>query len=244
MNALNHTAAARPASFDRSKQRYNSMLGKIHVGRKQINMADSDYRAALFERTGKLETNQCSEAELVKMIEFLVSKGFRPIPKPGKATATHKMARKARALWLSLYHLGAVTNPSEQALEAFAKRQLRCEKLVWAKQSDAFKLIEALKSWADRSGWRQAGLSSMQLNASLCEVILVRLKHVGLAPADWAIHDAQLKLCAIGEEGSGLRGAWTEDDYQRLAEALGAKLRSIGPARLAKLQKEMEALHG
>ncbi|MFX8708345.1 regulatory protein GemA, partial [Acinetobacter baumannii] len=71
----------------------------------------------------------------------------------------HPMARKARALWISLHKLGVVHNPSEQALEAFAKRQLGCEKLVWARQSDAYRLIEALKSMAERAGWRQHNIA-------------------------------------------------------------------------------------
>ena len=35
------------------------------------------------------------------------------------------MARKARALWISLYHLGAVHNPSEEALEAMARNEVQ-----------------------------------------------------------------------------------------------------------------------
>ena len=77
--------------------------------------------------------------------------GFRPpLPRAGKKAATHPMARKARALWISLHHLGVVQNPAEEALEAFARRQLKCERLSWANQRDAHKLIEALKAMAQR----------------------------------------------------------------------------------------------
>lgn len=229
MNALSHAPAV-PAKFDSSKQRRNSMLGKLAIGWKAINMVEADYRQAMFERTGQTSAANCTDAQLETMLEFLKSKGFRPIPKPGKAKAQHPMARKARAMWISLYQLGAVHNASEEALEGFAKRQLKCEKLVWARQSDARSLIEALKAMATRHGWPQPNLPPIQLQASLCEAILAKLKDKGIAPADWSIHDAQHKLCGIDK-----REAWTAEDYQRLAEALGQKLRAAGP---------MEARHG
>ncbi len=209
------------AQFDRGSQRRRSMIAMIHVARKDLRMVDADYRQALFERTGQLETNKCTDAQLGTMVDWLKSKGFRAIPK--KKTAQHPMARKARAMWISLYQLGAVHNASEEALEGFARRQLKCEKLVWARQSDARALIEALKAMATRHGWPQPNLPPIQLQASLCEAILVKLKDKGIAPAEWSIHDAQHKLCGIEK-----REAWTAEDYQRLAEALGRKLREAG----------------
>src|SRR5690606_20778762 len=105
--------------------------------------------------TGKLSAAECTEAELATLIAWLQSKGFRPLPKAGgKAGASHPVARKARALWISLYHLGVVHNPSEQALEAFAARQVGCERLAWMRQGQGDKLIEALKAMAERAGWR------------------------------------------------------------------------------------------
>lgn len=230
MNALNYA----PASFDRGSQRRRSMIAMIHIAPAQIGMSEDDYRNGLFERTGKLSSKVCTDAELVKMIEWLKSKGFRAIPK--KKTAQHPMARKARAMWISLYQLGVVHNPSDEALEAFAKRQLKCDKLVWARQSNARALIEALKSMAERNGWPQHNvvtqkvLAPIQLQSALCGAILAKLKAKGIAPADWSIHDAQRKLCGIEKAE-----AWTAEDYQRLAEALGRKLREAGP---------MEARHG
>lgn len=142
------------------------------------------------------------------------------------------MARKARALWISLYQLGEVHNASDQALEAFAKRQLGCEKLAWARQSDAYKLIEALKSWAERAGWKQHNivtqkmLTPLQLQSGLCEAILGRLKKAGVVPQDWTIHIAQVRLCGIEQNER-----WTAEDYARLAAELGERLRRAGAAK-------------
>lgn len=234
MNALNHAAPARPARFDAASQHRRSMIAKIQIARKQLAMVEDDYRQALIEQTGHMSLTKCSDAQLARVLEFMKSKGFSSSPS-GKA-ASHPMARKARALWISLYQLGAVHNPSEQALEAFAKRQLGCEKMRWANQRDSYKLIEALKAMAERAGWSQHSilthkqLTPIQLQTSLCEAILKKLKAAGVVPADWALHVAQWRLCGIDEQGSGPNGQWTSEDWSRLASALGAKLRAHGGA--------------
>ena len=223
--------AARPATFDRSAQSRRSMLAKIHIAKKQLAMDEDDYRQLLFEETGHASAGDCSEAQLSRVLERLKKLGFKPLPKAGKKAATHPMARKARALWISLHHLNVVQNPAEEALEAFARRQLGCTKLNWANQREAYKLIEALKAMALRHGWRQTAahdghkLSPKELQMHLCEVILAKLKEGGHVPADWYLDVAAKRLCGI-DTGATETG-YTAEDYGRLAKALGDKLRSL-----------------
>jgi len=224
---------AAPARFDRAEQRRRAMLAKIHVGCKKLGMAEDDYRQILLEETGKISAGECGEAALEKVLRRFEALGFKPMPKKGTAgAAQHPMARKARALWISLYHLGAVRNSSERALEAFAKRQLGCERLVWAKQSEAYRLIEALKAMAERHGWPQVdasgnNLSPRQLHESLCRAILWKLKGAGEVPADWTIDIAAWRLAGIE---TGAEGPMDVEAYQRLAAVLGEKLRAAGGA--------------
>lgn len=224
------TANAMSAQFDRAMQHRRAMLGKINIARHQLAMDDDDYRQGLFDNTGKTSLKDCNEAQLHAMLDWLKSKGFKPLP--GKARAQTPMAKKARALWISLHQLGVVHNPSEQALEAFARRQLGCERMVWARQSDAFRLIEALKSMAYRAGWKQHSivtgkkLSPLELQESLCWLILGKLKTAGAVPDDWQLHHAMWRLCGIE---NSREQAWTAEDYERLAIALGAKLRELAP---------------
>lgn len=142
------------------------------------------------------------------------------------------MARKARALWISLYHLGVVRSPSEASLEAFAKRQLGCERLVWAQQSHAYRLIEALKDMAERNGWKQtdpngSALGVLALNEGLCLAILDRLKAKGVADPDWTLNIAGYRLTGFVTENDA---PYTVEDYGRLAKALGDVLRDEGGA--------------
>ncbi len=222
---------ARPATFDRSNQKRRSMVGLVHIGKDQLAMDDDDYRQLLFEETGHASAGDCSEAQLSRVLERLKKLGFKPLPKAGKKAATHPMARKARALWISLHHLNVVQNPAEEALEAFARRQLGCTKLNWANQREAYRLIEALKAMALRHGWRQTAahdghkLTPKELQLHLCEVILAKLKEGGHVPADWYLDVAAKRLCGI-DTGATETG-YTANDYGRLAQALGDKLRSL-----------------
>jgi phage gp16-like protein len=222
-------APAIPAQFDRSAQHRRSMIAKANIAKGQLGMVDDDYRQLLFDATGQTSLTTCSDAQLARFLDALKSKGFRPLPsKRGVAPAAqHPMARKARALWISLHHLGVVHNPGEPALEAFARRQLKCERLVWAKQSEANKLIEALKGMAERAGWAQSSptggkLSPRALQENLCEAILKRLKRLGVAPDWWTLNRAAWSLCGtvIAQEAPV-----TAEQYQSLAAALGAVLR-------------------
>jgi phage gp16-like protein len=232
--SLVSTAAARPAAFDRSASRRRSMLAKIHVAKKQLGLSDDDYRQIMMQETGHDSAADCSEAELERVIGRLQAQGFKPLPKAGPGAAQrpaqHPMAKKARALWISLYHLSAVRSPDEKALEAFAKRQLGCERLVWANQSDGFKLIEALKAMAQKHGWPQTdasgnNLSVLALHEGLCTAILWKLKGADEVPAGWTLNDAAFRLCGIE---CGAEGPMNAEAYQRLAKALGDKLRAAG----------------
>ncbi|PZR32272.1 regulatory protein GemA, partial [Caulobacter segnis] len=82
----------------------------------------------------------------------------------GPRRADHPVAKKARAMWISLHQLGVVENASEKALETFAKRQLGVERMQWMDQGLGFKLVEALKAMAEREGWSQdlAGIEKKQ----------------------------------------------------------------------------------
>ncbi|MAY77806.1 regulatory protein GemA [Citromicrobium bathyomarinum] len=227
---MNAATAQEPATSAHRR----SMIAKIHVARKQLQMEEDDYRQIVFDASGKTSSADCSDAQLEAIIDALKQRGFKPLPrKGGQRGAQHPVARKARALWISLHQLGAVRNESEAALETFAKRQLGCERLDWARQSDGYRLIEALKNMAEREGWAQRGpkgekLAVRQLQKGLCEAILAKLKAKGLAGADWSLDVAAYRL--LGEEVDTLL-ATSPETYATLAAQLGRVLRGEGGPR-------------
>lgn len=228
-------AVGKPAQFDRGQQQRRSLIAKVHVAKKQLMLDEDDYRQILFDETRRDSLTQCTVGELEKVVARLKTQGFKPLPRTGGrgATAQTPMARKARALWISLYQLGMVRNSSEEALETFAKRQLGCERMVWARQSDAYRLIEALKAMALRGGWQQADdngkhLQPWKLQIGLCEAILTRLKAADVAHPSWTLAHAAWRLCGIELVPVLTAPSDQAEAYAALAAALGRKLRDAG----------------
>lgn len=191
---------ARPATFAADPHR-RAMIAKLQIAKKQLGMNDDDYRELLARHSGgKRSSTELTAAQLHDAIEELKKKGFRQTtaaslsPRRSKPVqADHPAAKKARALWISLGQLGAIEDASEAALEAFAKRQLRCERLQWANGADMFKLVEALKAMATRAGWDQdmAGVAPLRqlwvLKLRLAEALFARLVGDGHAPGGWTL---------------------------------------------------------
>lgn len=138
-------------------------LAKLHIARKELALDEAAYRLMLERVTGHVSAADCTDAQLAAVLDELKAKGWTPrvvaggrtAPAPRQRRADHPVARKARALWISLHQLGAIDDPSERALEAFARRQLGVDRLRWAVPSEAHALIEALKAMATRAGWSQ-----------------------------------------------------------------------------------------
>jgi len=154
--------AARAFKSDNGRR---ALLAKVHLAKKDLRLDDDTYRDVLERITGRRSSAECSVSELENLVAHFRTQGF--VPKvvgggrqgaqrsAGSRRADHPVAKKARAMWISLHQLGVVENPSEQALEAFAKRQLGVERMQWMDQSLGFKLVEALKAMAEREGWSQ-----------------------------------------------------------------------------------------
>ncbi len=142
----------------------SAALAKIHIAKKELALHDDDYRALLLRETGQDTAKGLSDAQTGRVLEAFKTLGWKPRlvtnnktagKSEGPKTASSPAARKARALWLSLWRLGVIRNKSEVSLEAFGARQLGVEKLQWADDGHMYKLIEALKSMAERNGWVQ-----------------------------------------------------------------------------------------
>lgn len=132
---------------------------KIHIAKKELSLDDATYRALLQRVTGRTSSAGLSDVQLDAVLAELKRLGFKPRSRAAKITpstpvkrplAAGAEARKIRALWISLYHLGVISDSAETALAAFVKRQLKIDALQWVRQ-DAYKITEALKSWAARA---------------------------------------------------------------------------------------------
>lgn len=105
------------------------LIRLIHVAKRDLSMDDDTYRAILQRIGKKASSADLTIPELEKVLEHLKRSGFkvRSKAKPAQAKPSRPLAqdgesKKIRALWLFLHELGAVKNPSEEALAAYVKR--------------------------------------------------------------------------------------------------------------------------
>lgn len=186
------------------------LLAAVHMGAKALAMAEDDYRAMLVRVTGRDSAGKCNDAQLRLVLNELQRLGFHNPRRDRISRATHPVAKKARALWLGLYALGAIDDASERGLEALGKRQLGIDRLHWADQSQSAPLIEALKGMAERHGWDQrlpTKLTSEQRGRMLTErLVACLLANLGRAPrADLAELDDAALLSAVADLGAAWR---------------------------------------
>lgn len=220
---------ATKAKFPPDAQR-RAMMAKIHLAEKTLRLSPDEFEAIKLKRGGASSCADMDNAALSSVLARLVELGFQPMPRSNKGKsrpADHAVARKARALWISLWNLGVTPSVSEAALENFAKRQMGCEKLQWADLSQGYKLIEALKKRAEEAGWSQdVGTSSGPHAARKLAVSLVhRQKEIlverGQADASWMIYDLAYRL-----EGLDFGDSWTLENFHQLARHLGERIRA------------------
>jgi phage gp16-like protein len=127
----------------------NAILGKIHIAKKQLGIADEDYRALIANLTeGKTSCKDCTAKELGIIVEALIGLGFQPAkPKvklSPKANPHPTQADKIRAMWIDLHSKGIVKNRSDDALQKFVKRLTKVDRVEWLEHSQAVAVIAAL----------------------------------------------------------------------------------------------------
>jgi len=226
-----------------------SLYGKIEIAKKSIGMDDDTYRDLLEVRYGKRSRKQLGNRQLVDLVEHFKTLGFKPKRKaPARAgsrpMASGKTQRKIRALWITLYHLGIITDSSEKALAAFVKRQAGVDDLRFLIPEKAFKVIEALKSWATRDGgvnWRAYASTNGPFYKPRCRVM----------EAQWEkLHD----LGVVKIRDHGALSSWVgrfvkspgiipylhldDHDADLVIEALGQKIRKATIERKKNAQRD------
>lgn len=94
---------------------------------------------------GKPSLKDMSLAELTRLRDHF-NRGW----KGPRQTRPH--VGKIRALWWSLYWIGAIDRVDDEALNAFIKRQTHVQHINFLDHRHAPAVIEALKSWLEREG--------------------------------------------------------------------------------------------
>lgn len=131
------------------------LIKLIHVARRELRMDDDTYRlmlAGMKGLDGATSSAELSVPNLLRVLEQLKQKGFkvRPNKKSKRPLADDEQSKKIRSLWLTLHDLGAVRDPSEEALAKFVLGMTRVVALQWLSTKQASQVIENLKQWHQR----------------------------------------------------------------------------------------------
>jgi hypothetical protein len=125
------------------------LIKAVQAARRRRGLDEENYRALLSGRFGVVSTKDLSRAQATSLLDEWNGRG--PHSRPAAQTVSGRYAGKLRALWLTLYNLGAVENRDDRALIAFVERQTGLSHprfLIEAKA--AAKAIEGLKAMAAR----------------------------------------------------------------------------------------------
>ncbi len=112
---------------------------------RRLGLDDEARREIQLEVTREPSMATMSEQQLGQLLDHLNRdwKGSNP---------SRPHVAKIKALWWSLYWLGAIEEPADRALSAFVKRQTGVSALRFLDHRSAYSVIEALKSWLEREG--------------------------------------------------------------------------------------------
>ena len=206
-------------------------LAKIHVAKRDLGLDDDTYRDLLERETGKRSAKGLSQAELDKVLAALTRAGFKPSSN-GAGSARRRplsgpYAKKAQALWIALWNLGAVEDKRDSALLVFICRQTGIERTEWvldAKHGRA--VIEALKAWCEREGvdWEISAMMPDHMKRHGFQVALAQWEKLRpheprTMPAFWADVSMILRRAVVIEKP-------TDAEWITVMNELGQRIRA------------------
>ncbi|MGE4526810.1 MAG: regulatory protein GemA [Rhodospirillaceae bacterium] len=188
------------------------LIAAVHVAAKAHGLDEDTYRdkIALVTDGGTRSASGCTDAQLRRVLDAI---NGAAAPSARRAAST-PIARKARALWLSAYHLGLVSDPSESALRTWVKRQKGVDDPAWVRAGDADAVITALKQMLkQRAGvdWRAAANPRRCVLSAQWRILAAAGKAPAACLADvvsLVADDAELQraIAALGQRIRGIAG--------------------------------------
>ena len=148
-----------PAKGDRR----GPIVNAIHAMQRELALEEESYRDLLANVTGgKRSCSDMNYRELGAVADRMRRLGAGKKRRGPKRAGERNLAgggqaAKMRALWLSLYHLAEVDDPSEAALARFVAKPsvAGVDALEWLGPADADKVIKALRGWCRRIGFQE-----------------------------------------------------------------------------------------
>ena len=141
------------------------LLRLVHVGRRELQMSEEDYRAMLQSVTGASSAKGLGVIQLDAVVTRMKECGFKVRQKasasgakrnspPSSAAVRAPEVRKIRAIWITMYQDGFLRDGSEDALGSYIQRMtananggVGINRAEWLTSPQADRVLEALKKW-------------------------------------------------------------------------------------------------
>lgn len=147
------------------------LLQLVQIGRRDLHLAEEDYRALLEGVTGARSAKGLNAGQLALVLDAMKRLGFKPtVKRPVKAGKQKRLSpvsgtpvRTAeigviRAIWITMAKHGLLRDGSETALDHYVERQtVRLNKgvgvarVAWLDGALAYSVLESLKHWHKRA---------------------------------------------------------------------------------------------
>lgn len=215
--------AKSPADYGRVR-----MMTAVRAACKRQGIDDDMRKEVQTALTGVASMSDMSMAQLGQLLDHL-NKGW-------KGPMGHRAhVGKIKALWWSLYWLGAIDEPGDRAISAFVERQTGVSSLTFLDHRKAFAVIEALKGWLVRVGveWPESETVARIAQAVPAYTDQLADRHAILAALDAALrkgdelrtHYALYLQTALGLSAN--HHFWTAAELDTGIRLMGRKLRRM-----------------
>lgn len=219
----------------------------IHTGFRQMGITEEDDKRAFYMRiVGETSLKAMSEPQRQRVIEEQRRQGFKPALKDASKTSKKRLegkyGPKIQALWIAGFNLGVVSNGSDEALEAFVKRETASDRnnpidgldsARWLhKHDDAERVIKALRGWLTRAGgvdWRKNPDMPKWANQPRGQIVLAQWKILfetgKRLPVDTTLAQAAWEIC--GYDGKPVLNDLKPKEWQKVMNELGDRIRKV-----------------
>lgn len=221
---------------------------------RELGIDDETRKQIQLRVVGKDSTSGMSAGEIGLVLDELKqSHGWTPKRQPKRAgarpIAPGDQAAKIRALWLALYHLAEIEDPTEAAIDGFARRMTKnapgrggagVDSLRWLDAAAANQVIKALRGWCDRVGfvqpdaaakrqidaWRAHAGAEIAPTGFTEKVVLIKVQWRLLAERTTGIEKAEkLEVWLLRKYGAAAPALLSPQQADHAIEQLGTWLR-------------------
>lgn len=144
-----------------AEQSRTDMIRAVRAACRRLGIDDDTRKAIQVQHTGKASMADMTPADLSRLLDHF--------NRDRKAPMGHRAhVGKIKALWWTLYWLGEIDTPDEQAISAFVERQTGVSALRFLDHRKAASVIEALKLWCRRAGVKWPDPETVSLIKAIC----------------------------------------------------------------------------